>query len=58
MAWQAQAVASYFEAVGRVTAVRINRSADKSGAPRVWVEFETQGAAHDACELSGQVRRS
>ena len=51
-----QAIAQYFDAVGRVTAVRIDKAPDKSGTPRVWVEFETQAAAHDACELSGQVR--
>jgi len=51
-----QAIAQYFDAVGRVVAVRIDKTPDKSGTPRVWVEFETQAAAHDACELSGQVR--
>ena len=51
-----QAIAEYFDAVGRVVAVRIDKTPDKSGTPRVWVEFETQAAAHDACELSGQVR--
>ena len=50
-----QAIAAYFDAVGRVLAVRIDKTPDKNGSPRVWVEFETQGAAHDACELSGQV---
>ena len=53
-----QAIAEYFDAVGRVLAVRIDKTPDKSGTPRVWVEFETPSAAHDACELSGHVRTS